>query len=158
MKIRRFETSQNLPVAIEEAWSFLSDPRNLKAITPPYMGFDIQFDPLPEEMYAGMIISYRVRPVARIPVTWVTEITHIRRPHYFVDEQRFGPYTFWHHQHHLRSIESGVEMKDIVHFKVPGAFLGDLLVPWVVLPKLREIFSYRREKLIERFGDFPEFR
>lgn len=150
--MRQFRTIQNLPIGIDEAWAFLSNPRNLNKITPPYMGFDILTEPLPSEMHAGMIVSYRVRPVARIPVTWVTEITHLCRPHYFVDEQRFGPYTFWHHQHTLTPIKNGTAMEDLVHFKVPGGFLGDCFTPWFVLPKLREIFAFRHQKLTEILG------
>ncbi len=150
--MRQFETIQNLPIGIDEAWSFLSDPRNLKTITPPYMGFDIITESLPPQMYAGMIIAYKVRPIAGVPITWVTEITHLSEPDYFVDEQRFGPYAFWHHQHRLRPIDGGTAMEDLVHFKVPGGFLGDLLSPWLVLPKLREIFAYRQRKLTELFG------
>ncbi len=130
----------------------MSDPRNLKVITPPSMGFEVTSSALPENIYPGLIISYRVRPLFGVPLNWVTEITHINEPFYFVDEQRFGPYAFWHHKHFLRETERGVEMEDLVHFKMPGGKAGDLLVPLIVLPKLRRIFEFRREKLETLFG------
>ncbi|MCC5788959.1 MAG: SRPBCC family protein [Opitutales bacterium] len=120
------------------------------------MGFDILSGHLPDKMYAGMVVSYKVRPMLGIALNWVTEITQVREPEFFVDEQRFGPYAFWHHKHFLRSIEGGVEMEDLIHFKVPGGTLGDLFAPVLVLPKLREIFAFRRKKLEELFGKMPK--
>jgi ligand-binding SRPBCC domain-containing protein len=91
MKIYSFETTQEIPLSVSEAWDFLSSPDNLKKITPPEMGFEITSDYKGEKMYAGQIISYIVKPLAGIPMRWVTEITHVDEPRYFVDEQRFGP-------------------------------------------------------------------
>ncbi|MGB7784883.1 MAG: SRPBCC family protein [Salinimicrobium sp.] len=155
MKIYTLRTIQKLPVSRQEAWEFLSDPQNLKAITPDYMGFDITGGG-DRPMFAGQIIQYIVTPVAGIKTNWVTEITHVREPEYFVDEQRFGPYALWHHKHFLKDIDGGVEMEDIVDYKLPFGFVGRMVHPFLVQPKLKEIFEYRRKKLIEIFGDFPE--
>lgn len=155
MKIYTLRTIQKLPVSRQEAWEFLSDPQNLKAITPAYMGFDITGGG-DKPMFAGQIIQYIVTPVAGIKTNWVTEITHVKEPEYFVDEQRFGPYALWHHKHFLKDIDGGVEMEDIVDYKLPFGFVGRMVHPFLVQPKLKEIFEYRRKKLIEIFGDFPE--
>jgi len=135
-----------------EIWDFISSPRNLKVITPEYMGFDITSGDLPEKMYEGMIISYKVRPVAGIRTDWVTEITHIREGSYFVDEQRIGPYALWHHQHIIEPIEKGVLMKDIVTYKPPFGVIGALANRLIIRKKLEEIFEYRRIVLEERFS------
>jgi ligand-binding SRPBCC domain-containing protein len=135
MKIYRLHTKQNLPITIDEAWDLLSDPKNLQKITPEYMGFKI---------LSG----------ADRPAKWVTEITHVVDKKYFVDEQRFGPYALWHHKHFIKEIDGGVEMEDIVDYKVPLGILGQLVHPFLVKPKLNEIFEYRRKKLIEMFGEF----
>ncbi|MDR7418436.1 MAG: SRPBCC family protein, partial [Armatimonadota bacterium] len=135
MRLQSLRTVQRLPVSIAEAWAFFSDPRNLGRITPPWMRFEV-LSPLPERAYAGLLITYRVRPVAGIPVTWVTEITHMREPHLFVDEQRFGPYRFWHHQHLFREVPGGVEMEDIVHYALPLGWLGRIVNRLVVAPRL----------------------
>ena len=153
MKLYRLETAQNLPITKEKAWDFFSDPRNLKAITPDYMGFKILKGEAPK-MYAGQIIQYIVTPLLNIPVKWVTEITHVEEGSYFVDEQRFGPYALWHHKHFIKPIKNGVEMIDIVDYKIPFGFLGQLMHPILVGPKLKEIFDYRRTALIERFGNY----
>lgn len=153
MKLYRLETIQKLPISIIDAWQFLSDPKNLKRITPDYMGFKI-VKGAESSMYAGQIIEYVVTPLLGISTTWVTEITHVKEPEYFVDEQRFGPYALWHHKHFIKPIENGVEMVDIVDYKIPFGFLGQLAQPLVVSPKLKEIFEYRREALIKLFGPY----
>ena len=155
MKIYTLHTKQNLPISIETAWEFLSSPKNLKIITPDYMGFKtLSGDE--KEMFSGQIIQYIVTPVLGIPMNWVTEITHVVDKKYFVDEQRFGPYALWHHKHFLKEIPGGVEMEDIVDYKVPMGILGQMVHPFLVKPKLKEIFDYRRAKLIELFGEFKE--
>ncbi|MDN3677014.1 SRPBCC family protein [Flavobacterium paronense] len=153
MKIYTLHTKQNLPISLDQAWEFLSNPKNLKTITPDYMGFKtLSGDE--KEMFAGQIIQYIVTPVLSIPMKWVTEITHVVDKKYFVDEQRFGPYALWHHKHFLKEIPGGVEMEDIVDYKVPMGILGQLVHPFLVAPKLKEIFDYRSKKLIELFGEY----
>ncbi|WP_111708367.1 SRPBCC family protein [Lutibacter citreus] len=146
-------SKQKLPISIDEAWEFLSSPANLKTITPDYMSFDI-ISGADKPMFAGQIIQYIVTPILGIKTNWVTEITHIVDKQYFVDEQRFGPYALWHHKHFIKEIDGGVEMEDIIDYKVPLGFLGRLVHPILVKPKLTEIFNYRTKKLIELFGDY----
>ena len=117
------------------------------------MGFKILNGESPK-MFAGQIIQYIVTPLLNIPIKWVTEITHVKEGEYFVDEQRFGPYSFWHHKHFIKSIENGVEMIDVVDYKIPFGFLGRIMHPVIVGPKLKEIFEYRRTALIELFGNY----
>ena len=155
MKIYRLESKQKLPISLNEAWDFFSDPKNLKTITPDYMGFKtLSGDG--RKMFPGQIIQYIVTPVLGIPMKWVTEITHVQDKKYFVDEQRFGPYALWHHKHFFTEIEGGIEMEDIVDYKVPMGFIGQLVHPFLVKPKLNEIFGYRTKKLIELFGEFKK--
>ncbi len=154
MKIYTLHSRQKLPISAKQAWEFLSDPANLKTITPGYMGFEI-LSGADRPMYQGQIIQYLVSPVAGIKTKWVTEITHVKDGEYFVDEQRFGPYALWHHKHFIKPIDGGVEMEDIVDYKLPFGKIGQLVHPFMVKPKLNEIFEYRRKKLIELFGDFP---
>ena len=151
MKIYRLHKKQHLPISKELAWNFLSDPKNLKVITPDYMSFHI-LSGAEKTMFAGQIIQYIVTPVLGIKTKWVTEITHIKEGEYFVDEQRFGPYALWHHKHFINEIEGGVEMEDIIDYKIPMGILGQLMHPILVKPKLEEIFNYRTKKLEELFG------
>lgn len=135
--------TQTLSGSIESVWSFFSDPRNLSKITPPSMSFEVLND-LPEKMYNGLMIQYRVSPLAGIPLRWVTEITHLSEHEYFVDEQRIGPYSLWHHEHHFKVLSPGeVEMTDRITYSPPFAFIGDILHPFIIRPKLDEIFDYR---------------
>lgn len=153
MKVYTLHAKQNLPISLKEAWEFLSNPNNLKTITPEYMGFHI-LSGADRPMYAGQIIQYIVTPVLGIKTKWVTEITHVKDMDYFVDEQRFGPYALWHHKHFIKEIPGGVEMEDIVDYKLPLGILGQITHPFLVKPKLQEIFEYRRKKLIELFGEY----
>jgi ligand-binding SRPBCC domain-containing protein len=137
-----FEFNQFLPVSIEKAWEFFSTPVNLGRITPPEMNFIIR-TALPDKVYPGLIIIYTVSPVAGIPVTWVTEITQLKEPFYFVDEQRSGPYRIWHHEHHFKPVEGGVMMTDRLFYQVPFGPLGKLADRLFVRKKVRGIFSYR---------------
>jgi ligand-binding SRPBCC domain-containing protein len=154
-KVYSLKTVQNLPVSLNEAWAFFSNPGNLKEITPANMGFNIVSNHHGERMYAGQIIEYKVSPIGGIPLYWMTEITQVQDRQYFIDEQRFGPYSLWHHQHHFREIPGGVEMTDIVHYKLPLGFLGDIAHGMFVKRELKKIFAFRFEKAIEVFGDWP---
>ncbi|MCR5862453.1 SRPBCC family protein [Flavobacterium sp. J372] len=146
-------TKQNLPISLQDAWDFIADPKNLAVITPDSMGFKtISGDD--RKMFAGQVIEYTITPLFGLKMSWVTEITHVQEKAFFVDEQRYGPYAFWHHKHFLKEIPGGVEMEDIVHYKVPMGFLGRLVHPFLVKPRLKEIFDYRHKKLVELFGEF----
>ena len=153
MSIYTLHKKQNLPITLQQAWDFLSDPKNLKTITPNYMGFHI-LSGADRPMFAGQIIQYIVTPVLGLKTKWVTEITHVSDKHYFVDEQRFGPYALWHHKHFINEIDGGVEMEDIIDYKLPFGILGQLVHPILVKPKLEEIFNYRTQKLEILFGKY----
>lgn len=157
-KVYVLKFEQKLPVSIEQAWDFFSRPDNLKDITPLGLGFKVISKHQGNTMYAGQVIEYKVHPVAGIPLYWMTEITHVKDQEYFVDEQRFGPYSLWHHQHHFNIIEGGVEMMDIVHYKLPLWFLGDIANSLFVKRKLAGIFSFRFKKAEEVFGKWSEHR
>lgn len=156
MKIYTLKSKQNLPISIKEAWDFLSSPHNLKTITPEYMGFNI-ISGADRPMFPGQVIQYKVTPILGIATKWVTEITHFQEEKYFVDEQRFGPYSLWHHKHFLKEIPGGVEMEDIIDYKLPMGYIGQLLHPFLVKPRLNEIFEFRRKKLIELFGEYKTY-
>ncbi len=153
-KVYSIKTVQTIPVDIDAAWNFFSRPANLKDITPADLGFNIISKHHGEEMYAGQIIEYKVSPILGIPLYWMTEITHVEDKKYFVDEQRYGPYSMWHHQHHFKAVDGGVEMTDIVHYKLPLWFLGDIANTIMVKAQLRKIFSFRFDVVEKKFGKF----
>ena len=140
------EVEQILPITLFEAWNFFSRPENLAEITPSEMGFKITSGK-PGQMYAGQIISYKINIIPGIKSSWVTEITQVKNLEYFIDEQRFGPYKMWHHEHHFFEMESGTLMKDKVSYKIPLGFLGKIVHSLLIKRKLVHIFSYRINKL-----------
>ena len=150
MKIYQFRSKQFLPINIEIAWEFFSNPNNLRTITPPWLNLEVTTQ-LESRMYAGMIITYLVRPILNIPATWVTEITQVHVPNFFVDEQKFGPYKLWHHQHVFREAKNGIEMEDIVNYAVPLGFIGRLANNLIISKKIKSIFEYRTEILNKMF-------
>jgi ligand-binding SRPBCC domain-containing protein len=151
MQIHRLTSSQKLPIQMELAWDFFSSPANLDSITPPELGFKILGDP-PARMHEGQIICYKVRVAPLVWVSWVTEIKAVEEGRSFIDEQRFGPYAFWHHRHTFESIEGGVLASDEVHYALPFGPFGAVAHPIMVKPKLARIFQFRREELTRRFG------
>jgi ligand-binding SRPBCC domain-containing protein len=151
-KVYSLKTVQNLPISLDAAWDFFSSPANLKEITPSNLGFNIISKHHGEKMYPGQIIEYKVSPVLGIPLYWMTEITHVEDKKYFVDEQRFGPYSMWHHQHHFKAVEGGVEMTDIVHYKIPFWILGDIAHGLFVQNEVKKIFDHRFIAVEQRFG------
>lgn len=151
MKIHSLEQVQVLPISMEQAWDFFSSPANLNEITPPDLGFQITTR-LPPRMYEGQIITYRVKIAPLLWVPWVTEIKAVEGGRSFIDEQRFGPYAFWHHRHLFEEVEGGVRMTDSVHYGLPFGPLGAIAHPLFVRRKLEWIFRYRRELLAKRFG------
>ncbi len=151
MKVYKLETIQILPISLEEAWDFFSTPKNLQKITPKELDFKILPDFKDQKMFPGQVINYIVKPVLNIPMRWTTEITHVAQNQYFVDEQRFGPYAFWHHKHFFKAVEGGVEMIDEVHYALPFGILGNIAHVLFVKNKLNSIFSFRKETLEKYF-------
>jgi ligand-binding SRPBCC domain-containing protein len=156
MALYNLTARQKFPAAIESLWDFISSPANLKIITPDYMGFEVISKSLPEKIYRGMIINYKVSPLLGIKLNWVTEITELKEYEYFVDEQTRGPYRLWHHKHILEKIEGGVLMTDIINYRPPFSFIGNISNSLIVRKKLNGIFNYRRKKLEEIFGRYPD--
>ena len=147
--------TQKLAVSIDEIWEFISNPSNLKRITPPEMGFDITSGNGAAAMYAGMIITYKVSPLFGIKMNWVTEISQVEEKKFFIDEQRIGPYKFWHHQHKISAIENGVLMEDIITYQPPLGILGGIMNVVVIKRSLNKIFDFRKEVLKELYGELP---
>lgn len=156
MAVYSIKTVQKIPVSLDKAWDFFSSPANLQAITPAKMGFTIISKHHGEKMYAGQLIEYKVKPVLGIPLYWMTEITQVKDKEYFIDEQRFGPYSLWHHQHHFKAIEGGVEMTDIIHYKNPLWLFGDIANALFIKKQLRDIFDFRYKKVEELFDKWNQ--
>ncbi len=148
--MQRFEYFQFVPASLDVVWDFFSSPSNLSKITPPEMGFIIT-SPEQKEMYPGMFITYKVSPAFGIKLNWVTEITQINNRKFFIDEQRQGPYRTWHHEHHFKEVDGGIEMHDILYYAVPFGFIGKWANLFFVKNKVKEIFIYREKKIEKLF-------
>jgi len=154
-RVYSLKAIQVIPADINQVWSFFCNPANLKDITPVTLAFNVISRHHGNVIYPGQIIEYTVRPVFNIPLYWMTEITHVADKKFFVDEQRYGPYSLWHHQHHFKETANGVEMIDIVHYKIPFWFIGDIANRLFVRRQLQKIFSFRFKAVQDRFGKWP---
>ncbi|WP_304066119.1 SRPBCC family protein [Pedobacter glucosidilyticus] len=155
MKTYTLNFSQKLPISLVQAWDFFSSPLNLAKITPPGMNFIITSDYTAQtKMYEGMIITYKVSPLFGIKMDWMTEITAVKEHQYFIDEQRFGPFKFWHHEHHFEEIEGGVLMTDKLMYGIPFGPIGVLANAIIVGKQTREIFEFREQAVNNLFGKY----
>ena len=153
MKTYLLKAEQAIPISLAEAWDFFSSPLNLAKITPKEMQFVVTSDYNQDtKMYAGMIITYKISPLLGIKMNWMTEITHVKDGEYFVDEQRFGPYALWHHQHHFKEIKGGVLMSDILDYAIPYGAIGRLANAVFVQKQVKKIFAYREKAIVDLFG------
>jgi ligand-binding SRPBCC domain-containing protein len=152
MRLFTLERSQHLNITLETAWDFFSNPRNLPLITPDWLDFKIT-NRIPTKMHKGMIISYRLKTVWGLPTNWVTEITHVDAPVFFVDEMRSGAYRFWHHQHRFIEMDAGIEVLDTINYALKLGWFGQILHDMIIRTRLNEIFDYRQKALESRFGN-----
>lgn len=151
MKVYQLKRKQFLPISLDEAWGFFSSPRNLAVITPSKLDFKILYISGEGKVYAGQIIRYKITILPGIRVDWMTEITHVKEPFHFIDEQRFGPYALWHHQHHFKEVTDGVEMTDELHYAIPFGWMGQL-ANWIFVKReVNSIFDYRSAILKKYF-------
>lgn len=151
MAFYQFKRQQLLNTSVETLWNFISSPRNLSKITPEHMQFNIITPDIPEKMYEGMIIAYKIRLLPLVRLNWVTEISKVEDFRYFVDEQLIGPYRLWHHEHILEPHKDGVLMTDIVSYSPPFGIIGKLSQSLFISSQLKEIFTYREKVLSQMF-------
>ena len=157
MKTYQLKFEQYLPIPLAEAWDFFSSPFNLSKITPPEMKFVVTSDyDEKTKMYPGMIITYKITPILGIKMNWMTEITHVKDNDYFVDEQRFGPYALWHHQHHFKEVKGGVLMTDVLNYAIPYGIIGRLANKILVEKQIMKIFNYRTKEINKLFGVYKK--
>ena len=153
MKTYSLKYETFLPTTLDKAWDFFSSPLNLVKITPAKMNFTVTSDYKEgTKMYPGMIITYKISPLLGIKMNWMTEITHVKDKEYFVDEQRFGPYALWHHQHHFKQVDGGILMTDIVNYAIPYGFIGRIANSLIVKEQLKQVFAFREEAIDHLFG------
>lgn len=144
-------TQQTINATIDEVWNYFSNPDNLNNLTPSDLKFEIT-TPKCTSTYLGQIIAYKIQLLPQIKTSWITEITHLIPKKMFVDEQRFGPYAMWHHEHHFEEINGNVVMTDIVSYKLPLGFLGRLVTGKIIRKKIKSIFRYRYQAVQVAFN------
>lgn len=156
-RIYRLSCAQIVPADLDRVWEFFATPRNLNKLTPPEMHFDILFG-ADEPMYPGQLIEYRIRLVPGVVIHWLTEITHVEPKRRFIDEQRFGPYAFWYHEHRFVPTPEGTWIEDHVTYALPLGIFGEIAHALWVRRQLEYIFDFRHRAIEEIFSKYPNAR
>lgn len=149
--MHRFDFKQKIKASLDEVWDFFSNPSNLAEITPSKMNFKI-LDELPEKMYEGLLVRYKVSPLPGFRVSWTSEISTIVEKEYFVDTQVEGPFKYWHHEHRFRKIDNEVELIDHLFYQLPMGRLGKMLNEPIAQKKLNSMFAFRHQQVERLFG------
>ena len=152
MSVHSFRITQQLPIPVKQAWEFFSLPGNLQLITPTNFEFKILTKLEEKPIYTGQVIDYTVRPIFNIRMRWTTLITQVEEEVLFIDEQTRGPFSYWQHQHFFKPINGGTEMTDLLLYKIPGWFAGDIINALIIKNDIKKLFDYRYLKIEERFG------
>ncbi|NOT76760.1 MAG: SRPBCC family protein [Cyclobacteriaceae bacterium] len=147
MKTYHLTRTQFLPISQAEAWDFFSSPRNLSVITPAHMNFEILSISGGEKMFSGQVIKYKVNVLPYIRTGWITKITDVQEPDYFIDTQLSGPFALWHHKHIYKSVPGGIEMIDELDYAIPLGPLGQIAKWLFVGQHVNAIFEYRNKVL-----------
>ncbi len=151
----QIKRTQIIPLDLATFWDFFMKADTLLVITPKHMGMEMRTQ-VPESMYEGLMIEYRMRPLFGIPLNWIAEIKTVKEQALFIDEQRKGPFKIWHHEHHFRAVEGGVEMTDLLTYALPLGFLGRMSHGLLVKPRLEALFDHRYQVLEQIFGKTPQ--
>lgn len=138
----------------QEAWNFFSSPYYLNDITPAFFNVEI-ISRVPEQIYAGLMISYRMKAVFGIPMAWLSEVCHCDEPKRFVYQQRIGPFKFWSHEVCLSETQNGIVLEDIMFYAMPYGRLGEWVNRWLIADRLERIFDTRRDYLHARWKPSP---
>jgi ligand-binding SRPBCC domain-containing protein len=151
VKIYQLYRRQTLGMTRKQAWEFFSSPHFLNDITPDFFHVDIT-SPVPDEIYAGLMISYQMKAVWGIRMSWLSEISHCQKPLRFIYQQRIGPFEFWSHEVCLNECPDGIVVEDIVFYAMPYGWLGGLLHDLLIGDKLKRIFDTRHDYLETKWG------
>jgi ligand-binding SRPBCC domain-containing protein len=143
-------SEQWVPHAPEAIWPYFCDERNLERLTPDFLRFKV-VGKSSREIGEGTLIDYRLK-LQGVPVRWQSRIENWEPPRRFVDTQVEGPYASWHHTHEFIPVANGTLMRDIVRYRLPLGWIGSVIAGWKVDAYVDRIFSYRSNKIAERFA------
>lgn len=144
----QLSTSQILPLPRKQAFTFFEDPRNLFDITPDWLQFVMKDPEMKTKVFEGAEFDYTIRWYG-VTLEWKSRIIGYKPPEQFTDVQLVGPFRSWAHLHMFEDVPEGTRMRDIVTYKLPFGMIGRLVHAIVVRRQLKDIFSYRAERIDE---------
>ena len=146
---RLFEQRQWVPERLKKVFGFFSDERNLEAITPEWLHFEVEGKSTPA-LEEGTEIDYRLR-IHGVPARWRSRISLWEPDRRFRDVQLKGPYARWEHTHGFAEMGEGTLLKDRVIYRLPASSLGGVLFHPLIRKDIGRIFGHRRKVIAERF-------
>ncbi len=154
LRMHRFYTEQNLPVSKDQVWKFFSDASNLMILTHPKMKMTMESENGLTPIFEGKILKIKIKLFGIFPSFFLSEITELQAPDFFIDTQLKGPFAYWQHKHLLTEIDGGTKITDEVTFKFPLGFMGVAAYHLFGKEYLKGVFDYRKIVLEKRFGVF----
>ncbi len=151
MNLYQLYRRQALNLTRQEAWDFFSSPHYLNQITPEFFNVEIT-SKVPAKIYAGLMISYRMKAVFGWAMPWLSEISHCDEPHRFVYQQAVGPFKFWSHEVCLTEQQEHLVIEDIVFYAMPFGWFGRMMHSALIRSKLQRIFDTRQAYLHVKWG------
>lgn len=143
-------SEQWVPRPPEDVFEFFGDEKNLRRLAPSFLRFEVLGKSTPR-IQEGTRITYRLK-LRGVPIRWITEIASWQPNRHFMDVQLSGPYRKWHHSHRLIPFAGGTLLVDLVHYKLPLGFVGEVVAGEIVGRDLKSIFDYRRKAIHGIFG------
>jgi ligand-binding SRPBCC domain-containing protein len=150
VKVHRLDREQFVARPLDEVFAFFARARNLEALTPPFLRFQV-LTPEPIEMRPGTLITYKLH-LHGLALNWVTQIEAWEEGRSFVDRQLNGPYRLWHHRHDFEARDGGTLVSDHIHYGLPLGPLGEIAHELLVKRDLTTIFDFRRAAVARQFG------
>lgn len=127
----------------ERVFGFHEMPEAFKMLMPPWEKAKVIQKADISKVGSRAIIETKI--LGFIPTRWVAEHTVYDPPNMFEDVQISGPFAKWRHQHIVKPHEDGAVLRDEIEYEPPMAFLGTIVAPIAITPKLEKMFDYRHK-------------
>ena len=141
MATSNFKSELEVPVPVDQLFSWHENPGAFERLTPP-------FDPVTIKKRKGGIDGGEVHiqmNLGPVPLTWVAKHHDYIKNKQFLDQQVSGPFASWEHQHLFEKIDAkSSKLIDEIDYKLPFGTLGNVFGGAFTRQKIDQMFAYRR--------------
>jgi ligand-binding SRPBCC domain-containing protein len=139
----RFVKQSLIRASPERVFEFHEQPNVLVLLTPPTESAQVIQSAKISEVGSQAIVETRI--LGPIKGKWIAEHTLYDPPRMFEDVQIKGPFSSWRHRHIVEPTADGAILRDEIDYEPPLGFLGRLMAPILIQPRLQKLFEYRHE-------------